>query len=211
MSKSTPLHNGLVHAGLEAVSPPSVASVAAEGEFTIQAVTASFSPTSGVLSVFGDTLDNTMSVSRNAAGNLLVMQQGIFGTKRREWPVEAIESIGLGPSGMKVNDRDVLQLQVHAGGEKLGLLTGRDETELEWLACELRCAWRIDEILRATKMANRIHWLENTAVKRGMTLESVEAYAAKEESSGTWERLERTDWFNDDGGTAFYLIVCSKA
>jgi len=60
-------------------------------------------------------------------------------------------------------------------------------------------------------MANRIHWLENTAVKRGMTLESVEAYAAKEESSGTWERLERTDWFNDDGGTAFYLIVCSKA
>lgn len=76
---------------------------------------------------------------------------------------------------------------------------------------DLESAWRIDEILRATKMANRIHWLENTAVKRGMTLDSVEGYAVKEESSGSWERLDRTDWFNDDGGTAFYLIVCTPA
>jgi len=77
-----------------------------------------------------------------AAGNLLVMQKGIFGTKRREWPVDSITNIGLYPSGMKVNDRDVYQLQIHAAGEKLGMLTGRDEQELEWLACELRSAWR---------------------------------------------------------------------
>jgi len=77
-----------------------------------------------------------------AGSNLLVMQKGIFGTKRREWPVEEISSIALGPSGMKVNDRDVNQLQIHAAGDKLGLLTGRDEQELEWLACELRSAWR---------------------------------------------------------------------
>jgi hypothetical protein len=77
-----------------------------------------------------------------AAGKLLVMQKGIFGTKQREWPVEEITDIRLGPSGMKVNDRDVLQLQVHAAGEKLGLLTGRNERELAWLACELRSAWR---------------------------------------------------------------------
>jgi Ca2+-binding RTX toxin-like protein len=36
------------------------------------AVTATFSPTSGVLSVFGDSLNNNIAVSRNAAGNLLV-------------------------------------------------------------------------------------------------------------------------------------------
>jgi hypothetical protein len=77
-----------------------------------------------------------------AAGKLLVMQKGIFGTKQREWPVEEITGIALGASGMKVNDRDVRQLQIHASSEKLGLLTGRDETELEWLACELRSAWR---------------------------------------------------------------------
>ena len=36
------------------------------------AVTASFLPTSGVLSVFGDSLDNNITVSRNAAGQILV-------------------------------------------------------------------------------------------------------------------------------------------
>ena len=33
---------------------------------------ATFSPTAGVLTVFGDALNNTITVSRNAAGNLLV-------------------------------------------------------------------------------------------------------------------------------------------
>jgi hypothetical protein len=77
-----------------------------------------------------------------AAGKLLVMQKGIFGTKQHEWAAEEIDSIATAPSGMKVNDRDVPHLQIHASGEKLGLLTGRDEQELEWLACELRGAWR---------------------------------------------------------------------
>src|SRR5215203_1286657 len=36
------------------------------------AVTATFSPTSGLLTVFGDNLDNTVTTSRNAAGKLLV-------------------------------------------------------------------------------------------------------------------------------------------
>ena len=36
------------------------------------AVTASFDPTSGVLTVFGDALDNTITVSRDAAGTILI-------------------------------------------------------------------------------------------------------------------------------------------
>jgi Ca2+-binding RTX toxin-like protein len=36
------------------------------------AVTASFSPAAGLLTVFGDSLNNTIEVSRNAAGNILV-------------------------------------------------------------------------------------------------------------------------------------------
>jgi hypothetical protein len=36
------------------------------------AVTASFDPASGVLIVIGDVLDNTITVSRNAAGNILI-------------------------------------------------------------------------------------------------------------------------------------------
>jgi Ca2+-binding RTX toxin-like protein len=36
------------------------------------AVTASFAPASGILTVFGDSLDNSIAVSRNAAGNIFV-------------------------------------------------------------------------------------------------------------------------------------------
>jgi hypothetical protein len=36
------------------------------------AITASFLPASGQLSVFGDSLDNTVTASRNAAGAVLV-------------------------------------------------------------------------------------------------------------------------------------------
>jgi hypothetical protein len=36
------------------------------------AVTASFSPATGVLTIFGDALDNNIIVSRNAAGNILI-------------------------------------------------------------------------------------------------------------------------------------------
>ena len=43
-----------------------------DGPVTIQAVTASFSAATGVLSVFGDAADNTLTISRNAAGNILV-------------------------------------------------------------------------------------------------------------------------------------------
>jgi Ca2+-binding RTX toxin-like protein len=42
------------------------------GDRVLPAVTATFLPGAGVLSVFGDSLDNTITVSRDAAGTLLV-------------------------------------------------------------------------------------------------------------------------------------------
>jgi Ca2+-binding RTX toxin-like protein len=42
------------------------------GDFFIQAVTAIFTPNAGVLTVFGDAANNTIEVSRDAAGKLLV-------------------------------------------------------------------------------------------------------------------------------------------
>ena len=56
------------------LQPPSQradASVAA-ADFSIQAVTGNFPPGTGVLSVFGDGRDNTIEISRDAAGNILV-------------------------------------------------------------------------------------------------------------------------------------------
>src|SRR4051794_33100731 len=42
------------------------------GERIVLSVTASFAPTTGVLSVFGDQLENTIVVSRDTAGHVLV-------------------------------------------------------------------------------------------------------------------------------------------
>ena len=40
---------------------------------------------------------------------------------------------------MTVNDKHVIELQIHPkGGTKIGLLAGRDEEELRWLATMLR-------------------------------------------------------------------------
>jgi hypothetical protein len=72
---------------------------------------------------------------------LMVMQSGPLGSKRWEWPREKVARIAVGPSGMAVNDVPVLELQIHAkAGKKMGLLAGRDEAELHWLATRLRRA-----------------------------------------------------------------------
>ena len=43
-----------------------------DGDFLIQSVTATFTPGAGILSVFGNALDNNIVASRNAAGNILI-------------------------------------------------------------------------------------------------------------------------------------------
>jgi len=72
---------------------------------------------------------------------LMVMQAGLFGAKRREWARADVKSIGVGPSGLSINDRPVLELQVHPNeGSKFALLAGRDAAELRWMATVMRRA-----------------------------------------------------------------------
>ncbi len=59
-----------LRSGQAAVAP--MAATAVAGEVTIQAVSATFSASAGVLTVFGDSLDNNVALSRNAAGQILV-------------------------------------------------------------------------------------------------------------------------------------------
>jgi Ca2+-binding RTX toxin-like protein len=59
--------------GRDSHSPDGEDLVAPGADFSIQAVTGTFTPAAGgILSVFGDSLDNNVAVSRNAAGNILV-------------------------------------------------------------------------------------------------------------------------------------------
>jgi hypothetical protein len=74
-----------------------------------------------------------------AGGTLMVIQKGLFGTKQREWPLEHVSAIDAGPSGMEVNDRPLLELQIYdQDGDKFGVLCGRSDAELHWLAGLLR-------------------------------------------------------------------------
>jgi hypothetical protein len=54
------------------------------------AVTASFLPGAGILSVFGDNLDNTIAISRDAAGKILVNGGAVpVQGAPRLWPIPA--------------------------------------------------------------------------------------------------------------------------
>ena len=78
------------------------------------------------------------------ASRLGVETQGLFGTKRREWARAEISAIRADASGMEVNERPVIELQIHpSSGKKVGLLAGRKEDELRWMATRLRRALNV--------------------------------------------------------------------
>ncbi|MBM3982843.1 MAG: hypothetical protein FJ304_21745 [Planctomycetes bacterium] len=72
---------------------------------------------------------------------LHTFETGPFGSRRRAFDRAALSDIACGPSNIKVNNRPLPQLQITKTDEKsVGLMTGRDETELMWLATVLRQA-----------------------------------------------------------------------
>lgn len=76
-------------------------------------------------------------------GALTVRQIGPFKTRESHLPLTDIADIRVGPSGMSVNNRPVLELQIHPHeGKKVGLLSQRSEDELRWLAAVLQKAVR---------------------------------------------------------------------
>jgi len=74
------------------------------------------------------------------ANNLLAYRvTGPFKTTEQKIPLDTINTIQVGPSGMEVNDRPVMELQIiPKSGKKIGLLSNRSLEEQEWLAYSLR-------------------------------------------------------------------------
>src|SRR5262245_64101800 len=73
----------------------------------VPAVTASFSAVSGVLTVFGDNLDNNITISSNAAGTILVNGGGVTvaGGKPTVEHTGVIQGYGkVGEDKMTIND-----------------------------------------------------------------------------------------------------------
>ncbi len=74
---------------------------------------------------------------------LFITQVSPIKKTEKQWDSEMIEKITWGPSGTEVNGKPLMQLQVIAtGGKKHGLLSGRNDDELAWLAQELSRAIR---------------------------------------------------------------------
>ena len=70
---------------------------------------------------------------------LSIKRIGPFGKRDWNFSAQEIQAIRKGSSGMEVNDRPVMELQVHlASGEKVGLLSQRDDEEIDWMAAVLR-------------------------------------------------------------------------
>jgi len=77
--------------------------------------------------------------------SLMVLQTGLFGSKRKEWTRDQLESVCCGPSGMTVNNVPVMELQIHPReGKKFGLLASRSNAELRWMAGVLARALRLE-------------------------------------------------------------------
>lgn len=76
-------------------------------------------------------------------GSLMVIQTGLFGSKKRQWEPGEVEAVCTGPSGLEVNGQPVRELHIHDGGGKFSLLCGRSDAELEFIARTLRQALRV--------------------------------------------------------------------
>jgi hypothetical protein len=76
-----------------------------------------------------------------ADGKLMILQTNLFGSKTKEWRLEDLASVRIGPSGTTIGDSDIpiLELQVvPREGKPFGLLAGREVAEIEWMATLLR-------------------------------------------------------------------------
>lgn len=72
---------------------------------------------------------------------LVFAQTGPFRKFELTWTRDQIKSILVADSGTEINDVPLKQIQVQqSDGKSKGILTGRDEQELRWLATELRTA-----------------------------------------------------------------------
>jgi hypothetical protein len=74
----------------------------------------------------------TIEIDRDS---LALTRHSIFGVRRDKWPRAEIADVRTGPSGLEINDKPVIELQIHlVSGKKVGLLGGRSEAELQWIA-----------------------------------------------------------------------------
>jgi hypothetical protein len=111
------------------------------GILNLLAVMSVFWAAGAAILVWARTMGKREAVLAVVADKLMVLQTGLWRSKRREWPRSQVRTVRVGPSGMEVNDVPVPELQIHDDGKRpFGMLAGRDPRELIWMATLLRQA-----------------------------------------------------------------------
>jgi hypothetical protein len=75
--------------------------------------------------------------------SLVFTQTGPIRKSKYQWKSEELTAIRCANSSAEVNHQPLKELQVETRGKKRGLLTGRNEDELMWLASVLRNFYRV--------------------------------------------------------------------
>lgn len=76
-----------------------------------------------------------------AGSDLLITRQSLGKPRAESWNATELDVVCIGPSGTTVNDRPVLELQVHLkDGGKRGFFPERRDDELRWIAGEISAA-----------------------------------------------------------------------
>jgi len=88
-------------------------------------------------------------------GDLAVIRKGVFGTRRIRLSKGEVGAVRAGPSGAHVNNRPIIELQIYPlTGKKIGLLSERDDREIEWAATVLRQALQVPGKVERTNEAS---------------------------------------------------------
>ncbi len=116
---------------------------------------AGFGLVSLATTMHGLSLGTRSAVIEVAGDSLLVREKGLFRSRSYQWSRDELKAIQSGPSGMSVGGGgkagstrsgkglSIQQLHVYLkDGRRIRLLTGRDDTELDWIATQLRAALR---------------------------------------------------------------------
>jgi len=75
---------------------------------------------------------------------LMIKRVSPFRTREHSFDRSDLRAIRMDASGMTINDRPVMELQIHSGGKnKMGLLSQLPEDELSWIASVLRTATKV--------------------------------------------------------------------
>lgn len=143
------------------------------------------------------------SVLGVANGLLWIERISIFGKKTMHYEKENIQSIAMLPSGTEVNNVPVMELQIKANGETIGMLSQFSELEIEWLTDSLR---RLLNVPRNKSGGFAIDAVANSALQDPASIPSSWRISVEESNSAIRIEVLPKSYWSMISSTLFSLV-----